>query len=177
MPVDLPGFISSRKRISGSPVWDKLENDFQLVSVLEWFDGVTIEGALLRARAKSDLRQQAVMIQLEYQQKGRSDSAVYRVDWKPLHNHTNDRRGPYVDLHGRIILGSHVHAFDYNWLTDQGRLLNSNLPIAAEMLPEPQSYSELLKVASASFNVSNMDVVSMPEPWERREADLFNEGD
>jgi len=175
MAGETPEIVNSLKRISGSPSWEADDAYLQLVASLEWKNGVTIEGALLRAKVRPELRDQCVMLQLEYPQTDRTDSAVYRIDWKPLGSHKNDMRGPLPELRGTIISGSHVHAFEYNWLSDQQRLLCYNLPIAAPMKPEPASYEGLLKVAGETFNVQNMSLQTLPYPWSERKPDLFDE--
>lgn len=174
MLQDPATFYSARKSLSGNPGWVKDGNNYQLVVALDDENGSTIEGARLRLKALEGLRESAVTIQLELDQADRNDTAVCRIDWRPLHNHSNQNRGPTRELRCLLIEGSHIHAFEHNWLPDENRLLSSNLPIAAPLDPEPSGYQDLLKVASGSLNVLNLSVETAPPPWGEIELDLFN---
>ena len=136
----------------------------QVVHALDDPNGITFEGARLRVTAYADLPDQSVTVQLEFQQDGRRDSAIDRIDWRPLHTHGNGNVGPdHCRL--RTIVGTHRHEFSLNWLSDLGRLRTGNLPIAVPVNPDPPDLRSLLEFAEACFRVGGLVTIG-PPPWE-----------
>jgi len=160
-----PEVMTLPKILSGQSAWvEDASGRLTYVAALE-IANVTVEGLLVRLSVSKSLPDEATMIQLEFPHSPpRRDNAMERIDWRPLHRHTNKNIGP-PKLHGMVIEGSHHHRFDLNWLPNQGVMRSANLPMAVPMVPEPQSFVELLELAAAVFRIHNLVTVSVP-PWE-----------
>ena len=170
MATEIPDIsLADKKIISPQPWVEFNRGKLQLVHALD-IEGVTIEGLLLRIIAFADFPEEAVTVQLEYSQAGRRDSAVDRINWRPLHTHENGNKGP-AEYRLITIEGTHRHSFEHNWLTAEARLRKSNLPVAVPLNPEPDSFEALLAFLGECFRINGLRVIEHP-PW--REETLFS---
>lgn len=136
-----------------------------LVAALD-VDGVTIEGMLFRATAMKDRPEAALTFQLEYRLPPRRDDAIERIDWRPLHTHTNNGRGPPEHRY-TIQHGSHHHPFHLNWLPEENRMRTTNLPIAVPIVPDIPDFPSLLEFGRKCLRIGNLMALPAP-PWEGR---------
>jgi hypothetical protein len=127
-------------------------------------EGVTVRGLLLRIRARADLPDEDVIFQLEHPFPGRRDTALARLEWRPLTPHRNPGNAPGA-LRFLYIPGSHHHTFDLNWLPGEERMRRVNLPIACPISPDPTDFNAVLELVSVSFRISGLELVPVP-PWE-----------
>lgn len=166
--MSLPELIRSPKAVGGHSFSGWQEDDQGILEAalpVETPGGIIIEGLLLRLKARKHLVDSAAMIQLEFpHEKGRRDRAVERLDWRPLHTHTNKNLGP-EELRLIDLEGSHRHSFDLNWIPHEQRLRKYNLPIA-EPMPDCADFQSFLEYAGGCLNIQNLNVVQVP-PWER----------
>ena len=80
--------------------------------------------------------------------------------------HSNDHPNTPKELIGDID-GTHHHAFRLNWSAKNGAPLKA-LPIAEEISPDYQSFTELLDGVADLFRIANAG--DLPSPWP---VDLF----
>lgn len=164
MVFDVPEIHAAEKTALPFHPWRELENrKLMIVSALE-IDGVTIEGLALRGSAIKNLPNEAVTFQLEcVHDPARRDLPIDRVDWRPLNPHNNRGKGPeewqFVE-----ISGSHHHKFGLNWLPDETRMLQRNLPIAIPLVPDPASFEDLIEFVRDCFRINSLEI-PIP-PWE-----------
>lgn len=168
MTMGLPEIFRAEKALSSQPDWLEAENKKLHFLVPLEIGGVTVEGLSLRGRTLKDRPDEEVMFQMEAWQPKRRDHAIARLDWRPLHVHNNQGRGP-TQLRFSRIAGTHHHSFDLNWFEPEGRLLSSNLPVAEPVEPDLAGFSGLLEFVRKCFRISNIGLVPVP-PWE---ADLL----
>jgi len=128
-------------------------------------EGVTIRGLFLRVRARADMPDEDVVFQLEYPSPGRRDTAISRVEWRPITPHKNQGNAP-GDLRFLDIPGSHHHSFELNWLEIEDRMRRSNLPVASPISPDPANLDALLEFVRVSFRISGLELIPTP-PWEK----------
>lgn len=168
MAIDAARIHCAKKIPSLSGDWVEEEGRrLSLVIVLE-IEGVTIEGLLLRGSALKNHPDEAVTFQLEFaHEPGRRDLAVDRIDWRPLNEHTNGGKGP-KEFRYLLLAETHHHAFDLNWLPDEGRLRKSNLPIAQPVNPDLADFDKLVEFVKKCFRIIDLEI-PVP-PWE---ADLL----
>jgi hypothetical protein len=92
---------------------------------------------------------------------------LMRIDWRSLRGgHTNQRKYRCPDCLRRTS-DTHFHAFDINWLQDQGRMRGIKLPCARDIPEELKSFEELRACVGKHFRINNIDVVKVPD-WEYR---------
>jgi hypothetical protein len=164
MEMGLDQVYAVDKSLSKEGQW--IEGDSQrlnLTLALE-IDGIVIEGLVIRGRTLKDRPDEEVMFQLEYPQPLRRERGLERIDWRPLHTHNNQGRGP-MELRFLQQTSSHRHAFDLNWVSAEGRMLAGNLPLAHPLSDEPATFGELLEFVKKSFRINNIGLIP-PPPWE-----------
>lgn len=110
------------------------------------------------------MKEEAVTVQLEYEQEGRRDKAIDRINWRPIHTHNNGNKGP-KEHRLREMEGSHHHSFALNWLTSETRLRLRNLPVAEPLVPDPADFKSLLAFVEDVFRIEGLSE-SSPPPWE-----------
>jgi hypothetical protein len=165
-----PMIVEATKILVPGPEWTLTKPAlYEILFALDDLSGATIDGARVRLKAIDDLPEQAVMVQLEYPQSDRRDHAIDRINWKPIHDHCNQGKGP-EEYRFIPFEGTHRHAFDLNWLPEEGRLLVKNLPVALPVRPDPATYQELLEFAGECFRINNLTAIE-PPPW--KEETLF----
>jgi hypothetical protein len=126
-------------------------------------DGVTIPHFWLRGRCIADQPDREVTFQIEVGSDGiRTRTPLMRVDWRPLSGGHGNGSGSF-DLADTIISGSHLHAFDLNWLEAEQRMRTCNLPVACEITEPLQSFSELLDFVKIQFKINGIGKIVEPE--------------
>ena len=168
MPT-LPELYLMPKRVSGGPAprWVEEQNGvLRLLATLEDDLGIIMEGLTLRGRAFKYRPDQDVMLQLEFpHDRQRTDNAIERIEWNSSRTHNNKGRGPQ-SLQHVVQRGTHLHAFDLNWLDDEQRMRKRNLPIAKPISERFQGFTELLEFAGKRFRISNL--ADLPNPPQER---------
>ena len=172
-PYDL--FVYGEKRMIRFPGWSKpkANGEMSFVADLE-IDGVSYENLHLRATCIEHLPEQEVMFQLEVSSKSeRTRLPLMRVDWNPTSGgHGNSKHRLPEPYRGTFIPGSHFHSFEANWLEDEQRTRESNLPAAVEINESLQSFSDVLDFVKKAFRISNVSSIQTPE-WV---SDMFKNG-
>lgn len=127
-------------------------------------DGVTIAELALRGGAYDDLVDRAVTLQLEIGHSGlRGRIPLIRLDWRPISPvHKNPNKGP-IEHRRKVVFGTHRHPFEANWIENEQRMLMGNLPVAIEISPDIQSFSDFLDYAKILFRINNIDQIPGPE--------------
>lgn len=173
MPTPFRTLVEADKLIAGTPVWgdkhkgSKRSEEQTLVASLR-IGARALQGLELVGRARLDLRNRYVTFTLIYLPTNNRRDAVQlcRLDWRPLTVHANDHPNTPLELIGDIR-GSHHHPFDLNLTKKEGIPIKS-LPIAVEISPDYQSYTELLDGVADLFRIAN--ACDLPSPWPQ---DLF----
>lgn len=168
MPT-LPELYRMPKRISGAPALRWVEDQhgvLRLLALLEDELGTIVEGLALRGRAFKYRPDQDVMLQMEFpHDRQRTDNAIERIEWNSSQAHNNKGRGPQALRHA-MQRGTHLHAFDLNWIEGEQRMRKRNLPIAAPVSESIQGFAELLEFAGRRLMISNLTDLPCP-PQER----------
>ena len=166
MVLDLPRLFRSPKKLVSDLMWVETENELSFLAPVE-VDGITMEGIRLRGTAYPSVPQRSVMLQIECHSARYKVGPLDRMDWNPLHEHNNKRKGPpeLIFLRQRV---SHHHTFDWNWLEEEKRMRAGNLPIAVPMA-EIASVEELFKFAEDYYLIKGLSKQRLPE-WQ---GDLF----
>jgi hypothetical protein len=127
-------------------------------------DGVTVAELALRGIVWNPRPDQDLMLQLETGIPGaRSRTPLVRLDWKPLSPFHRNLKGP-PGLKRLIIIGTHEHPFEANWLDDMQRMRTGNLPIAQQISVPLQTFSDVLDYAKILFRISDIRSIPVP-PW------------
>jgi hypothetical protein len=164
MTVDLPGLMAAQKTIAGRPKWERSDATwFCLTGSLE-IGGATVPGFELRGGAGQSQPDRAVRMQLQYQPARGPCVPMARAEWRPGSVHTNKAIGP-SELQMLRISGTHIHDFDLNWLPEQDRMREGNLPVARPITPDLQSFEEFLVFVGQVFKISDIQKVERPS-WQ-----------
>ena len=125
--LDVPSIRKAEKLLTSPPKWiDGSDDRLWLTAALD-IDGVTVEHLFLRARAFRNRPDEDVLFQLEYAHDlKRRDTAIDRIDWRPIHTHNNKEQGPplYRSIEQRL---SHLSCCRFH-----GRLLKK-LPLSFQI--------------------------------------------
>lgn len=125
--------------------------------------GVTIPHFWLRGRCIVDQPDREVTFQLEVGSEGiRTRTPLIRADWKPLSGGHGNGSGSF-ELADTIITGSHLHAFELNWLEEEQRMRTCNLPVACGITEPLQSFSDLLDFVKIQFRINGIEKITEPE--------------
>ncbi len=103
-------------------------------------------------------------MQLEVGRPGmRTRIPLTRIEWRPLQDVHKDPKVRGVQR--KIIRGSHFHPFRKNFLEDQGRMIEGNLPYAEQLETDPATFAELLDLTGKLFRINGL-VSMLPPPWQ-----------
>lgn len=165
----LPELYRMPKRVSGGSAvrWVEDQNGvLRLLALLEDELGIIVEGLALRGRAFKYRPDQDVMLQMEFpHDRQRTDNAIERIEWNSSQTHNNKGRGPQA-LRYMVQRGTHLHAFDLNWIEGEQRMRKRNLPIATPISESIQGFAELLEFAGKRFMIR--DLTDLPRPPRER---------
>lgn len=159
-----PALVDSWKAISVFPGWTvphPLTGYIRFQCPLE-IGGVTEAGLMLKGGTYSTRPECHVTIELFVLIPGLR-LPLMRIDWKG-DGHSNRRNLGPKELAGQRFPGTHLHAFELNWVADENRMRKSNLPVAMGISEELQSFADLRTFVGNRFKISNIDVVETP-PW------------
>lgn len=172
-PYDL--FVQEEKRIVRYPGWSKPKANglMSFVADLE-IGGVSYENLHLRGTCIEHLPEKEVMFQLEVSSTDeRTRLPLMRVDWNPVSGgHQNSRKRLPEPYRGTFIPGSHLHPFAENWLDQEQRMREVNLPVAVAIPESLQQFSDLVEFVRKAFRISDVSAILPPE-WI---ADMFKGG-
>lgn len=166
MPSPYITLAESWKEFPGAFSWGEPHPTDKEWSVLVPLDvaDVTIGGFGLRIKCNKDRWEQDVMFQLEVGRPGqRTRTALARIEWRPLQDVHRDPKVGSVKR--KVIRGTHYHPFRANFLETTGIMREGNLPYAIEVERDPQSFLELLDLASKLFRINGLKDM-LPPPWQ-----------
>lgn len=169
MHLPFQALMNMDKAISGLPKWSKpdgADKTIKLSAAIE-VEESTLQGFFLKGRARIDAPSDDISFTLTYLAPGtrRDGVTLDRIDWRPKtpHENTDDRTPEHLYL--IEIDGTHRHSFDLNWRPTSGSPLKW-VPIAEPIMPDYQSFADLLAGVGNLFRISNIDLI--PEPnWDR----------
>lgn len=168
MPT-VPELYRMPKRVSGAPAlrWVEEQNGtLRLLALLEDELGIIVEGLALRGRAYKYRPDRDVMLQMEFpHDRQRADNAIERIEWNSSRTHNNKGKGPQA-LQNVIQRGTHLHAFNLNWIESEQRMRKHNLPIATPISESIQGFAELLEFTGKRLMISNL--TDLPHPPQER---------
>lgn len=156
------------KSISTFTGWSDPESE----TGYSWFDapleiaGVTEPGFVLHGGCYIDKPECHVSFELRISKSpGRKMRPLERIDWKSLKGgHTNQyRKG--IEVSGKRVPETHLHAFNLNYDHQKGQMRAAELPYAMEIEEDLPNYDALRKFAGKQFRINNMNLVASP-PWE-----------
>lgn len=158
--------VESWKEFPGPFNWGEpnpLDNEWSILIPLDVGE-VTVGGFGLRIKCNEERWERDVLLQLEVGRPGqRNRIPLTRIEWRPLQDIHKDPKVRGVKR--KIIRGSHLHPFRRNYLEDQGRMIEGNLPFAEALDPDPGSFPELLDLAGKLFRINGLSSMS-PPPWQ-----------
>lgn len=167
-----PTIVEAHKDISAFPGWSNPEPETGYV----WFDapleigGVVEHGVILHGGCLSEYPDCNISFELRVSRvPGRKCIPLMRLDWRSLQGgHLNPRRGN-SEWSGRRVSDTHLHAFELNWLPEEGRMRGGKDRLAMDIPEELRTFDDVLHYVGSCFRINNIGVVSVP-PWEY---DLF----
>lgn len=167
MPNPYYDLVYLEKDIVGYPIWVRSDSDkhgLTLLAELE-IEGVSYEKFNFRGTCLDNQPEREVLFQLEIGKPGiRTKIPLMRVDWNPLSGgHKNPKMGVPKKHRRKIIPGSHFHSFELNYLVDEERMREGNLPLAYGIEQPLQSFADLLDFVSKEFRINGIDRIMMPE--------------
>lgn len=119
-----------------------------------------VNGLFLRLRSPMRLDRAGLMLQTEHQPGNpRTVQPLARLEWRI--GHTNPNQGP-PELRLYECEGTHIHAFDLNYLVTEGRMRQGNLPIARDVDPDPDSVEAFLAFAEKSLRINGVAGLKLP---------------
>lgn len=126
--------------------------------------GVTVGSFSLRGICNKHRIDRDVLFQLEVGIPGqRSRLPLTRIEWRP---NSDTHKNPGANgTTAKLIFGSHHHTNAANWLEDQGRMREGNLPWAEVIEPDPSSYIEFLDLVRVRFRINGITDILVPN-WE-----------
>jgi len=163
-----PELVEANKSVSVFPGWSDPEPETGYM----WFDaaldilGVTENivlhgGCLYRA---PDMHVTFALV--SRRATGLRRTSLMRLDWRSLKGgHSNKRGVGPPPWRGRRVSATHLHAFGLNWVADESRMREGDLPVAMDIPEDLQSFEQLRSYVGKVFGISNIEVVSKPK-WE-----------
>jgi hypothetical protein len=126
--------------------------------------GVTVGSFALRATCNTNRVDADVLFQLEIGIPGsRTRLPLARIEWRPL---SPIHKNPAVNCQpSPLITGSHHHTHQANWLEEQGKMREGNLPFAIALDPDPATFDELLDLVRVQFRINGITRIKLPQ-WQ-----------
>ncbi len=168
MPT-LADLAAAQKTLSGTLDWTKPETEtgYIWLNAAMDIDGVTVAGLVLHLGCYFDRPDCSVTSEIRLARlPARRSIPLMRVDWRSLQDGHSNRRQRGHALSGKRVSNSHIHAFEYNWMTAQGKMQSGNLPFADELERNLTTFREVCAYIGERFRITNTDVIPTP-PWEQ----------
>lgn len=161
---DLRKILESEKASGDFEGWkERDDGDSLLLNVALDVLSETLGTARLAIRAVKSSADRDCSATLIVTIQGR-DLRVWRMDWRPVHSHTN-RCG------GREYKGltswTGIHEFACNAKLGLKRMQSEDLPICVPIEDEPHDFDAFVRYVSQALKVSITDQILGP-PWSRR---------
>jgi hypothetical protein len=171
--MDLQDLFHSPKLISAFPGWasPEVETGYSWFDAPLEIDGVTEVGFVLHGGCYPSQPSCNVVLELRIARiPGRKRIPLARFEWRSLDGgHTNPvRKG--LPHSGKRVAATHLHPFQLNYSTTEGRMKLGALRIAVDVEPEPADFNACLAFVGNDFRINNMNLVAEPN-WRY---DLFS---
>ncbi len=129
-------------------------------------DGIVEPSVTLHGEARADMPDMSVGFEIYFRYpNSKRKVALARLDWKSWKGgHTNKRKRGWPEPERRRVGETHFHAFELNWHPEKKKLRRGDLPVAAEIDGELQSFESARAMAGFLLRISNIDLVTRP-PW------------
>lgn len=168
MTLSHADIMEAEKRVRPLPSWQPVDSG----GMIRWrspvsISGATVEGLFLHGRATASEPGRDVSFILEHSPAGQSKRSIDRIDWKPIHSHSNRNIGP-IEYRLQVLTGSHRHNF-YENLTADGVLREGNLPIAIPLDDPLETFSDFIDFVAKTYKVEGLSNLPVPD-WTE---DLF----
>lgn len=163
MPNPYVTLVESWKDIPANTKWsepDPFDGEMSFLAPLT-IAGVTVGTFSLRGTCFVDRPDFDVTFQLETGIHGqRTRLPLARVDWRPL---SGGHKQPKKNGKRVMIYGSHYHCLHDNWLEEEQRMRETNLPVAQALESDPADFSELLDLVRIRFRINNITGLGTPK--------------
>jgi hypothetical protein len=170
MDRNLKQLFEAKKSFAAPLEWVSSDRDLRISCPLN-IGAVTIEGLEFLARTSKHQIDRDVHFMLRAQGSRKVIHLIERICWRPKTPHNNRGRGP-AELRFRTQTTAHAHSFRLNWLDQEDRMDDGNLPLAEPVEIDHLDVSAAFAFAADRFNIAFDGVCFPPPPWE---GDLFNE--
>jgi len=162
LPQDIAALIEGEKMLGVTPEWDDKSNPRHLEILVPLSVGlVTVGGFELRLKISKQFVARDALAQLEFAVHGRRSAiALWRIDWKPFHTHSNDGVPPDCPL--ETFKGSHEHGFADHHISSEQRMRAGNLPAVRRLDPDPGTLSDFLALCGMRFRINDISRVRLP---------------
>ena len=161
----LTALLEADKTLSTPIVWVKDgQGDLRFTCALD-IDGVTEASFVLSGKAVHTLPDRKVTLGLRWSEPDGRGGHFERLEWRPIHGHTNKGVGP-EELHFLLIEGTHHHSLVDNAAHPDGLgyAIQNNLPLARPIEPGPD-WQNFLAVAAERWRIQDI-VNSQRPPWQ-----------
>ncbi len=160
--VILRDLVSPLKTFSEPIKWVDEGENWKTSRVNLEMNGAPVPGLFLRIKSPAIRNAHGFLLQTEYQpdERVRSAFAIERVEWKV--GHTNSAIGPQ-EYHFLDIESSHIHKFDINYIEDENRMRQRNLPLAVPVDPDPHSLEDFLDCAEKLLRIKGVSGIDRPD--------------
>ena len=168
MHLPFQALMNMDKAISGMPRWSKPEGadkSIKLSAPIE-VEESTLQGFFLKGRARIDTPDADISFTMTYLPPGtkRDGVTLDRIDWRPKTPHENTDDNAPDHLYLLEIDGTHRHSFELNWRPKIGTPLKW-MPVAEPIVPDYQSFAEILEGVQNLFRISNIELIPEPD-WD-----------
>ena len=168
LPTDIESLVSAEKVLGGTPNWDSDANPkYVYFSYPLEIDGITTGGFQLRVKVSKRWPDRDCMAQLEYAPTARTAIPLWRAEWRPLSPHTN--KGISTDYPFAQFHDTHHHPFDENYIADELRMRDGNLPNARPLSSDLNTLSDFLACVGKLFRIKDVQRIELPPT----SADMF----
>ena len=153
--------LTQWKTLSSRPAWREDGSGWQESRPGLQVSGVGVAGLFLRLRVPERIPEHGLVAQLELQTKtGGAVERLARIEWRA--SHLNAGRGPehlrFTAIHDR----THYHAFHFNYVEADDRMLAGNLPVAEPLEPEPETPRQFLSLVRQTLMIRDLDSITLP---------------
>lgn len=162
LPDDIVKLIEIDKSLGMSPNWDDQSDPRYTVFTVPLTCGlVTVGGFKLRVKVSKRWVNKDALMQLEFSAAGkRSTVNLWRLDWKPIHVHTNSGVPPSGPFD--TFTDSHQHPFAENFIASETRMRTGNLPAVTPFPNNPNTLSDFLVLGGKLFRINDIYRIVLP---------------